>query len=293
MSIVSPRARFDLPLPGHRSLALGARTLVMGVVNVTPDSFSDGGAAFDPGRALEHALELEAAGADLLDVGAESTRPGSAGVDATEELRRLMPVLDRLVPAVRVPLSVDTTKAAVAERALAAGVAIVNDVSALEYNPELGAVAARYGAVLVLMHMRGRPRDMYREAHYDDVAGEVGRELTEAVARAVSAGVDPGRIVLDPGLGFAKQAAHSYAALAGLDRLAALGRPLLVGPSRKSFLAAAAGDAPPAARDWATAGAVTAAVLGGAHIVRVHRVRGVIDAVRVADAVRAAAEART
>ncbi|MGE3277458.1 MAG: dihydropteroate synthase [Vicinamibacterales bacterium] len=292
MSIVAPRARFELPLPGRAPLTLGARTLVMAVVNVTPDSFSDGGTSLDPERALAHALELEAEGADLLDVGAESTRPGSAGVDEAEELARIVPVLDRLAKAVRIPISVDTTKAAVAERALGAGACLVNDVSALGYNRDLGAIVARHGAALVLMHMRGRPRDMYREARYDDVAADVARELSDAVARALAAGVDPARLVLDPGLGFAKQPRHSYAALAGLDRLAALGRPLLVGPSRKSFLADAAGGAPPTGRDWATAGAVAAAVLGGAHIVRVHRVAGLADTVRAADAVRAAAEER-
>ncbi|MGE3190788.1 MAG: dihydropteroate synthase, partial [Vicinamibacterales bacterium] len=206
MSIVSPRARFPLPLPGRPPLELGARTLLMGILNVTPDSFSDGGAALEPGRALDRALEMEAEGADLIDIGAESTRPGAPAVDAAAELDRLLPVLTRLAGRVRVPLSIDTTKAAVAERALGEGVSIVNDVSALGYDPDLGAVVARAGAALVLMHMRGRPADMQAHAHYDDVVGEVGRELAAGIARATRAGVDPGRLVLDPGLGFAKRA---------------------------------------------------------------------------------------
>lgn len=259
----------------------------MGVLNVTPDSFSDGGLALDPARAVEHALALEADGADILDVGAESTRPGADEVDAAEEWRRVRPVLKALAGRLRIPLSIDTYRAETARRALDAGAVIVNDISGLGYDAGLGAVVAARGAALVLMHSRGRSRDMYVEARYDDVAGEVARELQRSMERAIGLGVRWDALVIDPGLGFAKQPAHSFAALAALEGFAGLGRPLLVGPSRKSFLAAAAGAQPPAERDWATAAAVTAAALGGAHIVRVHRVAEMVQVVRVADAIRA------
>ncbi len=261
----------------------------MGVLNVTPDSFSDGGLTLDPARAIDHALAIEADGADILDVGAESTRPGADAVDEAEEWRRLGPVLKGLAGRLRIPLSIDTYRAETARRALDAGVVIVNDISGLRYDAGLGAVVAARGAALVLMHTRGRSRDMYVEARYDDVASEVTRELQRSMERAVGLGVRWDGLMIDPGLGFAKQAAHSFAALAALERFAGLGRPLLVGPSRKSFLTAAAGPQPAAERDWATAAAVTAAVLGGAHIVRVHRVAEMVQVVRVTDAIRTSA----
>jgi dihydropteroate synthase len=257
----------------------------MGVINVTPDSFSDGGRAFDPEQALDLALAMEAAGADVIDVGAESTRPGAAELTGRQERARLMPVL-RLLHRVRVPLSLDTTKADVARFGLDEGVSLLNDISGLHYDLGVGDIAAVRGAPLVLMHMRGRPADMYAHARYDDVATEVARDLTRAIERAVSRGVPWDQIVVDPGLGFAKRGEHSAAALAGVASLAALGRPLLVGPSRKSFLAAAAGGAPAAERDWPTAAAVTAAVLGGAHMVRVHAVPEMMQVVRAADMIR-------
>ena len=284
------RRRYTLPLPGRPPLALGGRTLVMGVVNVTPDSFSDGGRWRDPGRAVDHALALEAAGADLLDVGGESTRPGADPVPAAEELRRVAPVLERLAGRVAVPLSVDTSKAVVARAAVDAGAAMVNDVSGLRRDPGLVGVVAKTGAALVIMHSRGRSRDMYRDACYADVGAEVARELQASISAAVADGVDRPRILVDPGLGFAKRAGQSYAALAALGRLAALDRPVLVGPSRKSFLAGPA-DRGPGDRDWATAAAVTAAILEGAHVVRVHRVVEMRRVAEVADRCRAAYEA--
>jgi dihydropteroate synthase len=260
----------------------------MGILNVTPDSFADGGLYLDPGAAEAAAIEMEARGADLIDVGGESTRPGSDAVSAEDETARIQPVLERLVRSVRLPISVDTSKPAVAEMALDRGAALVNDVSGLRYDLALANVVARYRAGLVLMHGRGRSRDMYREAVYASVAREVRDELQSSLERALAAGVAREAIVLDPGLGFAKRPEHSYAALAALPELAALGRPLLVGPSRKSFLMAAIGDRPAPLRDAATAASVTAAVLLGAHIVRVHAVPDMVDAVRVADAIRAA-----
>jgi len=283
---VAPRRLFDVPLHGRPPLELGRRTLVMGVLNVTPDSFSDGGRTLEPAEAIDHALAMEAEGADLIDVGAESTRPGADPVDADEEWRRVKAVLRGLSGRLRLPISIDTYRADTARRAMDEGIVIVNDISGLSFDPRMGLVVASRGAALILMHMRGRPRDMYHEAEYGDVPGEVARELQRGVERAIGAGVPWQRLLVDPGLGFAKKAVHSFQALASLDSFAALGRPLLVGPSRKSFLSAAAGPRPADERDWATSAAVTAAVLGGAHIVRVHRVAEMVQVTRVADAIR-------
>lgn len=260
----------------------------MGILNLTDDSFSGDGLAPDPARALDLVRAMEEAGADLIDIGAESTRPGAPPVTAAEELARLRPVLRAVGGRARVPLSIDTTKAAIANFALDEGVAIVNDVSALAFDPELGPLVAVRGVPIVLMHMRGRPADMYEHARYGDVVGDVCRDLQRSVERAIGYGIGWDRLVIDPGLGFAKRAEHSLAVLAGSDRLARLGRPVLVGPSRKSFLVSAAGPLPADERDWPTAAAVTAAVLAGAHIVRVHRVREMAQVVRVAEAIRAA-----
>jgi len=286
-----PRKSYVVSLPAGRSLRLGDRTLVMGVLNLTPDSFAGAGARPDTARAVEDAVRLVADGADILDIGGESTRPGAEPVSELEELARVLPVLEGLAGRVEVPISIDTYKAAVADAALARGATIVNDISGLQYDPALAGVVARRGAALVLMHTRGRPARMYDDARYDDVAGEIATELGARVEAALTAGIPRDRLILDPGLGFAKRAEHSFSALAGLERLAALDRPLLVGPSRKSFLQAALGDRAPAERDWGTAGAVAAAVLLGAHIVRVHGVREMVDVVRIADHVRAAAGA--
>ena len=282
------RSSYTVPLPRQGTLRLGERTLVMGIINVTPDSFADGGLRFDPGRAVDDGLRMIEAGADILDVGGESTRPGADPLDEAEELRRVLPVVERLAAEGRVPVSVDTYKARVAREAIARGAAIVNDISALQYDADLGAAVAETGAALVLMHNRGRSREMYREAAYQDVPGEIASELESAVHRAMAAGVAREALILDPGLGFAKRAEHSYEALAHLPRLAALDRPILSGPSRKSFLKLAIGETAPAGREWGTAAAVAASVLLGAHIVRVHGVREMVDVVRVADRVVAA-----
>ena len=285
---MTPRKRYSIRLPGRAPLELGGCTLIMGIINVTPDSFADGGRRFDADRAVADGLQMIADGAHILDVGGESTRPGADPVPADEELRRVLPVVQALAQDGRVPISIDTYKADVAREAIARGAAIVNDVSGLQHDGGLAAAVAETGAAIVLMHARGRSRDMYREAVYDDVAGEIGRELEAAIGRATAAGVPRDRIIVDPGLGFAKRAEHTWEALAGLDRLAALDRPILVGPSRKSFLLSATGDRQPSGRDWGTAAAITASVLGGAHIVRVHAIREMADAVRVADRLRAA-----
>ena len=260
----------------------------MGILNVTPDSFADGGLYLDPGAAEAAAVEMEARGADLIDVGGESTRPGAETISADEESARIEPVVKRLWSALGIPISIDTSKAAVAEVALAEGAALVNDVTGLRYDASLAEITARAGACLILMHARGRSSDMYREANYASVSTEVKDELRASLERALAAGVPRESVILDPGLGFAKRPEHSYEALAALPALATLGCPLLVGPSRKSFLTAAIGERPPQKRDMATAASVAAAVLLGAHIVRVHNVADMVDVVHVADAVRRA-----
>ena len=257
----------------------------MGILNVTPDSFADGGRHADPARAADAAFEMEAAGADIVDVGGESTRPGADALSAEEELARVLPVLERLRGRLRIPVSIDTYKAVVAAEAIDRGAAIVNDVSALRYDPGLAAVVAGRGAAIVLMHNRGRSREMYREARYGSVVDDVAAELRKRAESAVLQGIPRARVILDPGIGFAKQAAHSLEVLAGLPALAALGYPLLVGPSRKSFLTAALGERAPGGRDWGTAAAVAAAIAGGAHVVRVHAVREMVDVARTMDAI--------
>jgi dihydropteroate synthase len=259
----------------------------MGVVNVTPDSFAET-ERLDTAAAVAAALRMAEQGADLIDLGGESTRPGADAVSAEEELARVLPVVRALRGRLPVPLSIDTYKADVARAVVAEGAAMINDVSGLRYDSALARVAAESGAALVLMHTRGRSKNMYAEAEYRDVLADVAAELGESLACAAEAGVRREQIIVDPGLGFAKRPTHSYGVLARLPELAAaLDRPLLVGPSRKSFLRAAIGDRPAPERDWATAGAVAAAVLFGAHIVRVHSVPQMADVVRVADAIRA------
>jgi dihydropteroate synthase len=257
----------------------------MGIVNVTPDSFADGGLRFDAAVAIADAERMVTDGADIIDIGGESTRPGAAPLPADEEWRRVAPVIDGLRRRISVPISVDTYKAEVAERAIDSGADIINDISALTCDPPLAEVVARRGVAVVLMHNRGRSADMYAHANYADVASEVVNELAARDRAAQKAGITPDRIILDPGLGFAKRAEHSFAAIAGLPQLARLRHPILVGPSRKSYLKAALGDVPADERLWGTAAAVTASVLLGAHIVRVHDVAAMLEVVRVADAV--------
>jgi len=274
-------------LPDGRVLHLGARCLVMGILNVTPDSFAET-ERLDTDAAVAAALRMAEEGADIVDIGGESTRPGADPVSADQELARVLPVVRALRGRLPVPLSIDTYKADVARAALAEGAVMINDVSGLRYDPSLASVAAEGGAALVLMHTRGRSKTMYAEAEYGELLADVAAELGESVSCATAAGVSRQQIIVDPGLGFAKRPAHSYGVLARLPALAAsLDRPLLVGPSRKSFLRAAIGDRPAAERDWATAGAVAAAVLLGAHIVRVHAVPQMVDVVRVAETIRA------
>jgi dihydropteroate synthase len=259
----------------------------MGILNVTPDSFADSKPLTDVGLAVARGLEMEAQGAGVVDVGGESTRPGADPVAAAEEMARVLPVVRALARQLRIPVSIDTCKAEIARAALAEGAALVNDISGLRYDPALAQAVAASGAGLIVMHMRGRPKAMYVEAHYDDVVRDVTRELQESLGLAAAAGVSVDRTIVDPGIGFAKRATDSYGVLARLSELAsALDRPVLVGPSRKSFMREALDDRPAPERDWGTAAAVAAAVLGGAHLVRVHNVEAMTQVVGVAEGVR-------
>jgi dihydropteroate synthase len=255
---------------------------IMGVVNVTPDSFSDGGLFLDPDAAIRHGLELSAEGATILDIGGESTRPGAEPVSAEEELRRVLPVIGGLVAAgTGAQISIDTSKASVAAEALRAGATIVNDVTALRGDPDMGSVVATGGAALCLMHMLGDPRTMQEHPRYDDVVGEVRAFLEERMDVAIAAGVPRDRIVLDPGIGFGKTVAHNLELLRRLDELVAMGRPVLIGTSRKSFLGRITGRDV----DHRLAGTIATNVLAytrGAQIFRVHEVAPIVDALRVA-----------
>jgi dihydropteroate synthase len=269
-----------------REIKLGERTLVMGVLNLTPDSFSDGGRYSDPDRAFARAVELEEQGADVLDIGAESTRPGSSRISAAEEIRRLIPVLKRLRDRLAIPISVDTYKAEVAERALELGVEIINDPSGLTWEPQLARVVSNFDAGLVVNHMRGRPETWTKLAPMPDPMPTILHDLDAAVSRTRGVGIDRSRVVVDPGLGFGKRKEQNSVILARLGEMAKLDLPVLVGPSRKHFLSHESQDE----TRYATAAAVTACVLGGAHIVRVHDVREMRTVAEVADEILRARE---
>jgi dihydropteroate synthase len=285
---MNSRMKFRLKLRS-RTLILGERTLVMGVLNVTPDSFSDGGKYHSANVAIEHALAMELEGADLLDIGGESTRPGSSGITAQEELARILPVFEGLRGRIKIPISVDTRKAEVAEAALEAGAEIINDISGLNQDPRIARVAAEHRAPVILMHLRGEPGSMQKGPFARDVLKDVAKGLLASAAKAAKAGVAKSQIILDPGIGFGKSHAQNYELLQKLYRLAALGYPLLIGTSRKGFLGTTLArhgkPAPPEERIWGTAATVTASILNGAHIVRVHDVAEMLQVARVADCV--------
>jgi len=269
---------------GERVFDCSERTLVVGILNVTPDSFSDGGRYLDPATAIAHATRMVDDGADILDVGGESTRPGSTPVSADEELERVHPLIERLAelhPAV--PVSIDTRKADVAAEALDAGATIVNDVSG-GADPAMFDVVLDREAAVVLMHMRGDPTTMQEAPHYDDVVGDVHEYLRQRIEAAELAGIDPERIAVDPGIGFGKDLDHNLVLMRRVDALLDLGRPVLVGPSRKKFIGTIL-DLPVEERVEGTVGAVVWMVARGAHIVRVHDVKEVVRAVRVSDAI--------
>ncbi len=273
----------------HGVLDLRRRTAVMGILNRTPDSFSDGGRYADVDAALAHGVQMVREGAGIVDVGGESTRPGAAPVPVEEELERVIPVIRGLRARVPVPISIDTSKAEVARRALDAGADMINDISALRFDPAMAGLAAAEDVPVVLMHMQGRPRTMQRAPHYADVVWEVAAFLRERVSFARERGVRPHRLVVDPGIGFGKDMGHNLELLRRLDALVALGRPVLVGLSRKAFLGRLLDEGMPDARLEGSLAGATAAVLAGAHIIRAHDVAETCRAVRVAEAIRAGA----
>jgi dihydropteroate synthase len=279
---MSNRRRYEWRLR-DRTLLLGERTLIMGILNVTPDSFSDAGRYDDPDRAFARAVEIEEAGADLIDIGAESTRPGSERTSEAEELRRLIPVLRRLNGKLSIPISVDTYKSAVAEKALDLGVEIINDPSALTFDPLLSRVAGQHNAGLVINHMRGTPETWARLPPMHDAINTIAADLDAGVHRAVRAGVDRARIVVDPGLGFGKRGEQNSEIIARLPGLDRIDLPVLIGPSRKAFLTQWHKSPEVCPLDLMTAAAITAAILSGVHIVRVHAVRELKAVVHLAD----------
>jgi dihydropteroate synthase len=283
---VFARQKFRLKL-SFRTLQLGERTLIMGVLNVTPDSFSDGGNFYAPERAIRHALQMESDGAHIIDIGAESTRPGSSPISAEDEWARLAPVLTALRTRLKIPMSVDTRKAEIAEKAVAAGAEIINDVSGLTHDKRIAEVAARLRVPLILMHMRGEPGTMQQKPFARNVLADVNAGLRRSIAIARKAGVSDAKIVIDPGIGFGKSLAQNYELLNKLPELAKLGLPVLVGTSRKGFIGRTLGrddePAPPEVPIWGTAATVTASILQGAHIVRVHDVLEMSRVARVAD----------
>ena len=268
------------------SYSLRERTLIMGVLNITPDSFSDGGRFFSFEEAIAQGRKLAAEGADLLDVGGESTRPGSRPLPEEEEIRRVVPVIKELCGQISIPISVDTRKAGVAARALEAGAEMVNDISALRYDPQMAGVAAAYRAPVVLMHMRGEPETMQIDPHYDDLTGEIHDFFRERIDYAQGKGIAPQQIILDPGIGFGKslEKKHNLILLKNLGVFFDLGKPLLVGPSRKAFIGRIL-DLPPEEREEGTLGAVAVAICNGAQIVRVHEVARTRRLVRIVDAI--------
>ena len=278
-----PLAKWVLP---RTTLATGKATLIMGVVNVTPDSFSDGGHFLEPERAIEHGLRLAEEGAHILDVGGESTRPGADPVDAAEEMDRVLPVVETLAAHTEAVLSIDTSKVEVARAALAAGAQIINDVTALTGDPQMTSLAAHTGAGVILMHMKGSPRTMQIEPTYNDVVAEVQGYLAARLAALEEAGVQKERVVLDPGIGFGKNLQHNLLLIRHLSGLRALGCPVLLAASRKTFIGHLTSRAP-LERDWGTVGAHVAGAMLGADIVRVHEVAALRDALLVSDAIMA------
>lgn len=279
-----PRRPFTLAAGPHR-IALGERTLVQAILNCTPDSFFDGGRHPDGDALLRRLEEIEAEGADWIDIGGESTRPGADPVDAEEEWRRIAPALDLARRRTSLPVSVDTTKPEVARRALGAGAVILNDVSGLQFAPEMAELAAAHGAALILMHMRGEPGTMQADPRYDDLVAEVRRFLGSAAASAEARGVGRGSVLLDPGIGFGKTVEHNCELIRRTPDIASLGYPILIGASRKSFIGAIL-DAGVDERLEGSLAAHAAAALAGAHVVRVHDVLATVRAVRVIDALR-------
>ncbi len=280
---------------GPHHLELGRRTLIMGIVNITPDSFSDGGHFYAAEKAIAHGLQLVAEGADILDIGGESTRPYSDPVDEAEEKKRVLTVIESLARQIKVPISIDTTKASVAHAAVDAGATIINDISALRMDPKMAAAAAETRVPLILMHMQGTPKNMQINPVYDDLIPDILTFLDQAARKAVAAGVDPDAIILDPGIGFGKTSAHNLEIMNHIDRFLSTGKPVLIAASRKAFIrqlvkSAVAKDIDPLSAEvaWGTQATVAAAAMQGAHMVRVHDVARTRATLAVIDAIRGA-----
>ncbi len=269
---------------GEHTLVFGGRTLVMGVVNTTPDSFSDGGRFWRFEDARERAIEMARAGADIVDIGGESTRPGADPVSLEEEVRRTVPLIESLAGEVSIPISIDTCKSQVAERALDAGASIINDISALRFDAEMTTLAAVRGAPVIMMHMQGIPRNMQEDPRYDDVVGDISRFLRERAQAAVEGGIEPGKIMVDPGIGFGKTAEHNLEIIRRIDELGSLGYPVVLGASRKRFIGTITGR-PADQRVLGTAATVAFAIARGVDVLRVHDVEQMLEVVKVADAV--------
>jgi dihydropteroate synthase len=278
------KSRFTIPCR-TRTLKVGERTLIMGAINVTPDSFSDGGAFFHRDRAVARALEMVEEGVDIIDIGGESTKPGSKGIDPQEELSRIIPVIKKVASKTDTPISVDTRRARVAREALDMGGHIVNDVSALRHDPEMAEVVASHKAPVVLMHMLGTPETMQQNIHYVSLISDIMQYLKESMDLAHKAGVDLNKIIIDPGIGFGKTVDHNLAIIKHLDQFKVLGRPILIGTSRKSFIGKVL-NLDVGEREEGTMASLTASILNGAHIVRVHNVRNTVRVARIADAIK-------
>lgn len=283
VSLRSMRKPFIIKLRNGQSISLGVRTNIVGVLNVTPDSFSDGGLAFEPERAIARALEMQSEGADIIEIGGESTRPGSARLPAQEELSRVLPVLRGLAGRLDVPIAIDTYKSEVANAAISEGASIINDVSALRFDPAIADVVRQERAALVLMHMRGDPESMQKLAPSPDIFAEIESDLGIAIRLAEMRGVARDQLVIDPGIGFGKTLDQNLAILNNLDRFESFDLPLMIGTSRKSFIGRLTGKTE-GERIMGTAASVAAAIIRGAHIVRVHDVKQIVDVVRVTDA---------
>ncbi|HZM91689.1 MAG TPA: dihydropteroate synthase [Blastocatellia bacterium] len=278
------RKEFAIELKGRDKLHLGARTIVVGVLNVTPDSFSDGGVNYEPARAIERALEMEAEGADVVEIGGESTRPGATPLSTEEELSRVLPVLRGLAGRIRAPIAIDTYKSEVAAAAVIEGASIINDVSSLRFDPVIADVAARERAILVLMHMRGDPATMQKLAPSEDIFAEINADFETAINLALDRGVKREQLVLDPGIGFGKTVEQNLSILNGLERFAGFDLPLMIGTSRKSFIGRLTGR-PEGDRIMGTAASVSIAIARGAHIVRVHDAKEMVQVARIADSI--------
>ncbi|MCX7793299.1 MAG: dihydropteroate synthase [Thermodesulfovibrionales bacterium] len=270
----------------HFDLDLSSKTHVMGILNVTPDSFSDGGLFSDPERAVEHALRMVEDGADIIDIGGESTRPGSEPVSAAEEIKRVVPVIKRLVAQVKVPVSIDTYKSLVARAALDAGASMVNDISGLRFDPEMKNIVAEYRVPVIIMHIKGIPKTMQLNPTYDALIPEIMDYLREGIIIAREAGISEELIIIDPGIGFGKTFEHNLEIINRLREFTYLEKPILIGPSRKAFIGKLLGDVPPLMRLEGTLGAVAIAAYNGANIVRVHDVKETVKLLKVVDGIK-------